>query len=329
MHSKKLVLMPIAAALAACTSNSSTPASPAATATDAVVTTNDEAGLAWAAAAPTNLTASGFYDVVLAVAPATDAAASFDGALTDGELPDGALADGALPDGELPDGALVDAASADGGVPGQTPNVEGSISVTVVAGAAAALAGQFFTPSSCVSATATGNVVTYSMNNCTGPLGVKAASGKYTVTFTPAVTQSGLDIALAGSGITVNGATLQLDTQATLTLGADGVTRTLQATTQSSGTGPNGTDTSRTGTYTLTWQPTTACATLKGSILTPSMSTATISDYVTCSGKCPSSGQVTRTTPGSDVTVLFNGTSTANWTETPNTQTGTIGLHCP
>ncbi len=202
-----------------------------------------------------------------------------------------------------------------------------AVTGSTIAQAAAATAGTNFSPSGCATATASGNVVTYVLKDCTGPLGVVSATGTFTSTLTP--TGQGLQIQLAGKNVKINNATIDIQTQGMLTSTNGGTSRTFQATTMSSGTGPYGSSTSRTGSYTLAWQTGTTCGTLNANFMDSAAATSTsVSHYQRCRGQCPQSGAVTRTFPAGNVTVTYNGTNSGSW-KANNGNTGTVALRCP
>ena len=135
-----------------------------------------------------------------------------------------------------------------------------AVSGSSVAQAAASAARMAFSPSGCVNATASGNVVTYVLNACAGPLGIVGASGTFTSTLTPG--PQGLQVQLAARSLRINGAVIDVQTQGAVTSSGGGSSRMFQATTMSSGTGPYGNSTSRTGSYTLAWQTGSTCGTV-------------------------------------------------------------------
>jgi hypothetical protein len=64
------------------------------------------------------------------------------------------------------------------------------------------------------------------------------------------------------TGLLVNGATLNLNSQATYSV--SGTAKKLVVSTDGGGTGPRGNTITRHGSYTLTWDDATACGTLDG-----------------------------------------------------------------
>jgi hypothetical protein len=197
------------------------------------------------------------------------------------------------------------------------------------ASAAAAAVGNYYS-SRCATATANQNVVTYVLDNCSGALDARSTSGTITATFTTSGSGS-LSIQLTGGNINADGANLNLQTSATVTQSAVGQ-KTLQATSQTSGTGPDGNAVNHTGTYALTWSTGTGCATLNASLAGVSTTadantSTTIQSYVICDGKCPS-GSVTSSYSGGQVTLNYNGSSTANCTSSIGTSSA-VPLVCP
>ena len=189
--------------------------------------------------------------------------------------------------------------------------------------------GHYF-PNGCATATASGNVVTFKLNNCTGPLGLVGSTG--TVTATLNVVSNSVQIQLAGNGISANGATLNLATSGTLTATASGQ-KTLQANSQTSGTGPGGNNIMHTGMYTLVWPTGTGCATLNGTLSgigsgTYAGTSTAITNYVACANKCPQSGMTVSSFNGGNVTLSFNGSTNAQCTSSLGTS-ASVPLNCP
>jgi hypothetical protein len=223
--------------------------------------------------------------------------------------PIGALADGGADGGSFVDG---------GAAPGSTD----------VARAVAVAAGHYF-PNGCASASASANVVTYTLHNCTGPLGLVAASGTVTATFNVEVGMVGVQV--AGNNIAANGATVDLSTSATVTSQAN-KQLTLAAHTQTSGTGPLGNGAAHMGTFTMVWTPGGDCATINGSFTGVgtaefSGTSTKITNYKACTNQCPQSGTAVSSFNGGVVTVTFDGTANAQCNASDGT-TATIPLQC-
>jgi hypothetical protein len=184
------------------------------------------------------------------------------------------------------------------------------------ADAVASAVGQYFSPSSCAAATRNVNVVTIQLSGCSGPLGLSAANGTISATIT--VDIHGLHVEVDGN-VTVGSAKLQLKSNGTASISADLRTKTLQIESSGGGTGPLGNNVAHTGSYTLSWEGGgTGCATIDGTFTGVGSRSDTasivIAGYKRCSGQCPQAGTVTSTFPGGSLSVVYNGTSTAQCT---------------
>ena len=152
------------------------------------------------------------------------------------------------------------------------------------------------------------------------------------VTATLNVVSNSVQIQLAGNGISANGATLNLATSGTLTATASGQ-KTLQASSQTSGTGPGGNNVMHTGMYTLVWPTGTGCATINGTLsgIGSGIYAGTmtqITNYVACTNMCPKSGMTVSSFNGGSVTLAFNGSTSAQCTSSIGTS-ASIPLNCP
>ena len=211
------------------------------------------------------------------------------------------------------------------------PVVEAGVVATAssaaAASAVAASVGHYF-PNGCATASASGNVVTFKLNDCTGPLGLVGSTG--TVTATLNVVSNSVQVQLSGNDISANGATVNLSTSGTLTATASGQ-KTLQANSQTSGTGPDGNNIMHSGMYTLVWPTGTGCATINGTLTgsgTSAGTTTQITNYVACTNKCPQSGMTVSSFNGGSVTLSFNGSTSAQCTSSIGTS-ASIALDCP
>ena len=192
--------------------------------------------------------------------------------------------------------------------------------------AAATAAPQMFRPSTCVMAQASTNVVSYRFMECAGPLGLTHLSGTATVTFSDI--GNGLQVVAKAKNLSVNGAMLNIDSTGTYTEMNN--QKQLEMTTMSGGMGILGNGTGRIGTYTLAWQNGDTCATLDASFTDtgPSDGTTNVTGFEICRGACPAAGTVTRMAAGRQVTLTFDGRSTAAWHDGDG-QTGAVILRCP
>jgi hypothetical protein len=330
MKKTSLLLAPVlgSVALVACTSTTSSPVvacgpdNVATTNADVVAAANYEAAWYYGALDPVPL---GFYTVA-DVTVGADQAPVYGGSpaapvpVVDAGAIVAPLVDAGAIVAPLVDAGAIVAPVADAGV---------GASSAAAASAVAAAAGNYF-ENGCATATASGNVVTFTLDDCTGPLGLVGSSG--TITATLNVVSNSVQIQLAGNGITANGATLNLATSGTLTATASGQ-KTLQASSQTSGTGPDGNNVMHTGMYNLVWPTGTGCATLNGTLSgigsgTYAGTTTQITSYVACANKCPQSGMTVSSFSGGSVTLSFNGSNNAQCTSSIGTS-ASIGLNCP
>jgi hypothetical protein len=338
MKKGSLLLAPVlgSVALVACTSTSSSPVvacgpdNVATTNADVVAATNFEAAWYYGALDPIPL---GFYTVA-DVSVGADQAPSYGGSPAAPVVDAGGIVAPILDAGGivapiLDAGGIVAPILDAGGIVAPILDAGIGASSAAAASAVAASAGHYF-ENGCATATASGNVVTFTLDDCTGPLGLVGSSG--TITATLNVVGNSVQVSLAGSGISANGATLNLATSGTLTATASGQ-KTLQASSHTSGTGPDGNNIMHTGMYNLAWPTGTGCATLNGTLSgigsgTFAGTTTQITSYVACANKCPQSGMTLSSFSGGSVTLSFNGSSNVQCTSSIGTS-ASIGLNCP
>ncbi|HXX68792.1 MAG TPA: hypothetical protein VEK07_16515 [Polyangiaceae bacterium] len=204
----------------------------------------------------------------------------------------------------------------------------GTASSAAAASAVAAAVGTYF-PNRCATASANGNVVTFVLTNCTGPLGLVATTGTVTATLT--LQTNAVGVQLSGNHISANGATINLASSGTLT--SSNGQKTLTANTQTTGTGPNGNSVAHTGMYTIVWTPGTGCATLNGTLNGSgdggNVTSTQITNYVACTDKCPQSGSaVASFSGGGTVTLTFDGGTSAQCAASNGTSAA-LALQCP
>jgi hypothetical protein len=210
------------------------------------------------------------------------------------------------------------------------PLLDAGVSAASAAAAsmAAAAVGRYF-PNGCATATASGNVVTYQFNNCSGPFGMLGATGTLTATLN--VVDDSVQVQLAGNHVASNGGTLNVNTSGTVRPQPPGQ-KTLQATSQSTGTGPQGNNVAHTGSYTVQWPtPMAGCATINGTLAGtgPEAGTNTvIANYIACTGKCPQAGTVTTAFEAGTATITFTGSDIAECNATNGTS-ASIPFNCP
>lgn len=194
-------------------------------------------------------------------------------------------------------------------------------------------AGARLKDASCVSATRAGNKVTYVMNACTGRYGKVTVTGTVDVAYT-ANADCSVDAVASGKGIKVNKATIDLDSTAHFTKGANGV-ETMVVQSHSQGSGEN-VELDHNGSYTVTRDPATECRTLDGQWSTDwsaargSATTSTVASALKkCADACPAAGGsvVHNGFAGRKLTLTFDGSAVAKW-QSSQGKSGTINLDC-
>src|SRR5690606_22492615 len=108
-------------------------------------------------------------------------------------------------------------------------NADGMTDPADAATAAADAAGTFFSPSDCVTALAEQGVVTYSLDNCSGPYGLTGLNGQAVVTYSLA--GSVLTANLTSTALSVNDGTMTLNASATLDTSGPRKSMTVQTST--------------------------------------------------------------------------------------------------
>ena len=174
--------------------------------------------------------------------------------------------------------------------------------------AAAASAGSKFILPACLTKNVTGNVATYTLNSCSGPYGLVLVTGTLTATYTVAVAGGTptVNVNLVGTGIKVNGMTVDVATTAKIS--GPTSNRTASVTSTSKAVTQRGNTINHSGMYDATWDG--MCLTLSGSFATQTAmnSYATlISGYKKCQNACPSQGTVTFTNLANTLTITYTG----------------------
>ncbi len=197
-----------------------------------------------------------------------------------------------------------------------------------LAARAAERAPQRFSPSSCVQATATGATVTYVMKDCSGRYGYLQATGTFTSTFSRAG-QGALQLVVAGSGLSANGATLDVNATAVCTRVGDA--RVFAVKSDVTGTGPRGRPLHHVGDYTVKHTIGTQCVGVDGTWTNtsgPFQRVTTVTGLSRCAGSCPAAGGKIDilTARGTTTKVTFDGTAVASWST--GSRSGTLDLRC-
>jgi hypothetical protein len=181
-----------------------------------------------------------------------------------------------------------------------------------------------FQPAGCAVATTSGNVVSYTLRDCTGPRGLVHVTGAIQIAYTR--TATGHIAKATASKLLVEGATIDLDATSTV-VEADARTATVEA--HSSGIGPRGRAIERSGSYEVSWD--SSCMTLEGTWSTTIglLRTSTrVEQLRKCTGMCPSSGTVRHEgLRDRTLTISFDGSNSASWSGSDG-KSGTVELDC-
>ncbi len=203
------------------------------------------------------------------------------------------------------------------------------LSPEALATRAAAKAPERFSPSSCVTATASGATVTYVLNNCSGRYGWLKASGTFTATFA-ASGPAGMQVTVVGSGLGANGGSM--DINATAVCNRVGNARVFDVNSDVNATGPRGRTVHHVGDYTVKHEIGSQCLSVDGTWTNTSgvfQRVTTVSALTKCAGVCPAAGgQVEVLTARGDTTTIdFDGSAEASWA-TSRGRSGTVELRC-
>ncbi len=195
-----------------------------------------------------------------------------------------------------------------------------------VAATIAANVGTRLLPAGCATAATNGADVTITYNDCTGPRGLVHITGTLDLAVTVSLT-GGISVHGTSTGLMVNKATLDIDTDASYAV--TGTTHTLTVKTDGDGTGPRGNPVEHDGNYTITWDIGSQCGSIAGNWSTElgSSTRSNNVDLMRCAGSCPS-GTVTHDfLAGASLTLTFDGSAVATWSASTGTS-GTIALLC-
>jgi hypothetical protein len=137
----------------------------------------------------------------------------------------------------------------------------------------------------------------------------------------------GISVHGTSTGLSVNRATLDIDTDATYAV--SGATHTLTVMTNGSGTGPRGNPVEHDGNYTNTWDTASQCGSIAGSWTTElgSASRSNTVDLMRCAGSCPSGTVEHKFLGGASLTLTFDGSAIATWSASTGAS-GTVNLTC-
>ncbi len=182
----------------------------------------------------------------------------------------------------------------------------------------------------CAVVTSSGANITAIYNNCSGPRGLVNVDGQLDMTVSVSLTGA-ISIHATATDFQVNSASLDIDADATYA--RSGTSRSLTVTTEGSGTGPRGNSIDRKGDYTLTWDPSTSCASIDGSWSTDfsnasgAASRSNDVNFSKCAGACPSGSMTHHYLGGASLTLKFDGTAVATWSASTGAS-GSVALAC-
>lgn len=204
---------------------------------------------------------------------------------------------------------------------------------------AAAENAQRLEPDGCATAGAAAGVVTFDLNDCSGPYGLSTMSGTAVVTFNLNA-EGEIHADLSATGLTANGIAFEAITvRSVYDNPGNAGAQTLDINTQSTGTPDGGGRIVRNGDYTVSFNSGTDCYEIQGNwSTTPGTSgvyTTVVNNYDRCGEGCPGNGgNITYTglegTGGGEqdaITITFDGDGDARWVST-GLRSGTVDLIC-
>jgi len=182
-------------------------------------------------------------------------------------------------------------------------------------------------PRGCANTSRGSDFVTVRFNNCTPPFGQTNTSGA--IGFGVSSSDGGIVIDANSSTVKATQANITIHSSALYT--TSGTSRTLTVNSSGTGAGPAGLPSTRSGTYTVTWNAGDSCANIYGSIArgTSRGDVMAFSAFRVCTTGCPLSGTVTHTnaTNGVTTTTVYSGTTTVRFT-TSDGQSGVETISC-
>ena len=180
----------------------------------------------------------------------------------------------------------------------------------------------------CVVGVPAGNVVTYTLTDCTGPYGYLKVSGNVVATYT-LTDDFALAVDYKATGLQINNGVG--DWNASVVRTQSGTTRTLNVTTDWKGYTADNKATSREGSYVATIDAAAKCLGLAGSWTTRIGLVAwdtDVADLNVCQGECPADGGVVTWSAGVRQTTLsYDGSDVASWSNEKG-NSGTVNLAC-
>jgi hypothetical protein len=206
------------------------------------------------------------------------------------------------------------------------------------ASAAATAADHYFTPGSCVKATAKGSQVTYQLSSCRGPFGVSKMNGTLNVRFSSASVsvdagsdagagEPGLAFMLSSSDLVINGDASMISSHGTYRRSASGAKEVMLTSTST--LTHNGRQIMNAVNTTISWMAGSQCIDVNstGEVTSGTQTSGLrITDYKRCAGKCPASGTV-RLSDSQTVTLMLDGSNMPGY-KTSDGNIGTVTLDC-
>jgi hypothetical protein len=227
-------------------------------------------------------------------------------------------------------------ASVDGADQGATANVAGAAGAQLtVAGVIAQITANVaarWSPTGCATVSSSGTSVAIKYDDCTGPRGLVHVTGELDLAISISSANE-VQVQASATGFDVNRAVLDIDATATYVSGAAGAADTLTVSSNGTGVGPLGTDIDHNGNYTITWNPSSQCASVDG-MWSTDFTTASASaersndvDVSDCANACPNGTITHHFLLGETLTLTFDGTAVATWMTSAG-KSGTFNLTC-
>lgn len=196
----------------------------------------------------------------------------------------------------------------------------------LLAARAAGSAGAKFSPPGCASAAAFGGEVTYTLERCSGPLGLRDLTGQITVRYE--TTRAELGMSVSSNELSASGRAVVLDL--TLRRSASGESeRRLHVTSNSSVAGERSL-VHKNVSYELRYAANSGCVEVTGRgdlDLGGRSFDYTLDGYSRCTGLCPESGRLTLENRSHSASLRFDGSNEPEY-ETSDQRSGKLRLEC-
>ncbi len=196
----------------------------------------------------------------------------------------------------------------------------------LIAARAAGSVDRYFSPPGCASATAAGAEVTYVLEGCSGPLGLRDLSGELEVGY--AVSARELTVSVRSNELTASGRDVVFDLEMTRSALGESERR-LFVTSNSSVVGERSI-VHRDVTYEIRYVPGSGCVEVTGSgnlDVDGSELAYTLDTFKRCSGLCPESGLLTLENADDMTSLRFDGSNQPDYA-TSDQRSGQLQLEC-